>query len=118
MATYLLSRGADVNAVDEKSVSACLIASATGKSCAPPPRVHVCMPKSRPALCACSRGGSHLSSCAGSEQLLNELISRGADVKVAAAGGVTALHVAAEAGDLGIVRALLEVLPLGHPSIS
>ena len=35
MATYLISHGADVNAVDEKNVSACLIASATGTSCYP-----------------------------------------------------------------------------------
>ncbi len=36
MASYLISHGADVNAVDEKNVSACLIASATGTSYYPP----------------------------------------------------------------------------------
>ena len=35
MATYLISHGANVNAVDEKNVSACLIASATGTSSYP-----------------------------------------------------------------------------------
>ena len=56
-AEYLISRGADVNAVDEKNVSACLIASATGTSCTSPPSLHACMLKARPALCACSRCG-------------------------------------------------------------
>ena len=31
--SFLLSHGADVNAVDEKNVNACLMAAATGKSC-------------------------------------------------------------------------------------
>ena len=57
-----------------------------------------------------------MPACAGSEQLLTELIKIGADVKVAAAGGVTALHVAAEGGDVGIVRSLLKVLLLANPS--
>ena len=35
-----------------------------------------------------------------------------ANVSVAAAGGVTALHVAAEGGDVGIAQTLLKVLPL------
>ena len=56
-----------------------------------------------------------MPACAGSEQLLDELIKKGADVKVAAAGGVTALHVAAEGGDVSIVRSLLKVLPLADP---
>ena len=58
-----------------------------------------------------------MRACAGAEQLLNELIKKGADVKVAAAGGVTALHVAAEGGDVGIVQSLLKVLPLADPYV-
>jgi len=46
--------------------------------------------------------------------VLDELISKGADVNVAAAGGVTALHIAAESGDVGIVQSLLKVLPYTH----
>ena len=41
MATYLIKRGADVNAVDEKNVSACLIACATGTP--PSPDACTCM---------------------------------------------------------------------------
>ena len=51
----------------------------------------------------------HLSPHAGAQQVLDELISKGANVNVAAAGGVTALHIAAESGDVGIVQSLLKV---------
>ena len=47
----------------------------------------------------------------GSGRMLEELISSGADVNIAAHGGVTALHVAAESGHLGIVQTLLQVHP-------
>lgn len=106
--SFLLSHGADVNAVDEKNVNACLMAAATGKSC----RAHLCITGVRPCHTPLLAALEHESALrAGCRRMLEELISSGANVNIAAHGGVTALHVAAESGHLGIVQTLLQVLP-------
>ena len=106
--SFLLSHGADVNAVDEKNVNACLMAAATGKLCRAHLRitaVHQC----HTLLPAALEHESALRS--GCRRMLEGLISSGANVGIAAHGGVTALHVAAESGHLGIVQTLLQVFP-------
>ena len=40
---------------------------------------------------------------------MESLLSRGADANLAAEGGVTALHAAAEMGSLELVKALIQV---------
>jgi len=50
---------------------------------------------------------------AGDTVVIEDLASRGADANKAAEGGVTALHAAAEMGNLEAVKALLKVkIPL------
>ena len=53
---------------------------------------------------------SSLFVISGSSETVAELIQAGADVNAKAAGGVTALHTAAECGSIETVKALLQVL--------
>ena len=51
---------------------------------------------------------------AGNSEAVKALVDAGADVSLAAVGGVTPLHAAAERGGLDLVHLLLKVLPFGH----
>lgn len=51
-------------------------------------------------------------TCAGNVEAVKALVDAGADVSLAAEGGVTALHAAAELGSLDLVHLLLKVPPL------
>lgn len=51
-------------------------------------------------------------TCAGNFEAVKALVDAGADVSLAAEGGVTALHAAAELGSLDLVHLLLKVPPL------
>ena len=48
---------------------------------------------------------------------MKALLDAGADVSLAAEGGVTPLHAAAELGGLELVNLLLKVLPFGHAAL-
>lgn len=52
-------------------------------------------------------------SAAGNMEAVKALVEAGADVSLAADGGVTPLHAAAELGGLDLVNLLLKVLPFG-----
>ena len=56
-------------------------------------------------------------SDAGNLEAIKALVEAGADVSLAADGGVTPLHAAAELGGLDLVNLLLKVLPVGHAAL-
>ena len=52
-----------------------------------------------------------MDTCVGNLEAVKALVDAGADVSLAAEGGVTALHAAAELGSLDLVHLLLKVPP-------
>lgn len=53
--------------------------------------------------------------CAGNVEAIRVLLKANADVSIPAEGGVTALHAAAELGNLELVQLLLQVTPCSQP---
>lgn len=122
---FLLTRGADVGAVSEMGASALYYAAGSGQIA----RVQLLLTRGALAnertpngvsvlMAACGFGWFPLESTTSPDQLgwwqspcvriARLLIERGADVHARGPTGMTALHVAAESGNVGCVTALLE----------
>ena len=118
-AMFLLEHGADANATDTSHISPVLLAAATGLPTTLPTQYCSAAKWKRRLLRRPAPNTPAPSKIwlipVGNEELIGELITRGANVNIAVDKGPAPLHVAVDAGSVNIVKILLKVSPVLAP---